>query len=113
MPEKLIDLYQVVVGVLLPMLIALFIKKTWDTKKKVWISMLFVMLASIGHLFYSGDFDLTNLPVTFLKIFGLTVITYKGFWNPSGAINSAENTGPISSSATEMKLNEKTKLYNK
>jgi hypothetical protein len=95
------------------MLIALFIKETWDAKKKVWMSMLFVLLASIGHLFYSGEFDLTNLPETFLKIFGLAVITYKGFWNPSGAINLAEKTGPISSSAAEIKLDKKAKSDDK
>jgi hypothetical protein len=90
MEIPIIDTYTVVVGIFLPLIISTVIKEGWSTKKKGWISFIFVFAAALGHLFFVGEFDVINLPLTLVKILSLTVVTYKGFWNPTGIINGIE-----------------------
>ena len=88
--ESLISEYEVVVGIFLPLLIAVFVKEAWDKKLKVLISFLFVVAAAIGHAFYSGLWGAGALSGSVLKILVLTVTTYKGFWLATGVTDLIE-----------------------
>ena len=87
---NIIDTYQGVVGVFLPLLISTVVKNDMPMKTKAWISFAFVFAASLGHLFFVGEMDLSNFPLTLLKILSLTVVAYRGFWNPTGIIEGIE-----------------------
>jgi len=88
--QNLISEYEVVVGVLLPLLISIFIKESWGRTRKIGVSFIFVFLASIGNVFYSGDWNLANFGTTILKILVLSVTTYKGFWSATGLTDTIE-----------------------
>jgi len=88
--ENLISEYEIVVGIFLPLLIAVFVKEAWDKKLKVLVSFLFVVAAAIGHAFYSGLWGAGALSGSVLKILVLTVTTYKGFWISTGVTDFIE-----------------------
>ncbi len=88
--KDLIGMYEIVVGVFLPLVISLFVREQWTKERKLWISLLFVVLASAGYIFYTGQFDLQNIGGTVLKIFFISITTYKLFWLPSGVTNGLE-----------------------
>lgn len=88
--KDVIGLYEMIVGIFLPLIISVFVREQWTKERKLWISLGFVILASAGYVFYSGEFDLVNIGGTVLKIFGISVTTYKLFWLPSGVTNGLE-----------------------
>jgi hypothetical protein len=89
--SNLVGTYEMVVGIFLPLLISVFINPAWSKSTKTWVSFLFVLVASFGYVFYSGDFNVANIGGTILKILGVTVTTYKLFWLPSGITNGLES----------------------
>ena len=90
MLKDLIGMYEMVVGIFLPLLVSVFVREQWQKSTKLWVSFCFVLAASAGYIFYTGQFDLANVGATVLKIFGVSVTTYKLFWLPSGVTNSLE-----------------------
>lgn len=88
--EDLLGMYEIVVGIFLPLVISLFIREQWTKERKLWVSLLFVVLASAGYILYTGQFDMSNIGATILKIFFISVTTYKLFWLPSGVTNGLE-----------------------
>ena len=86
-----IDMYTVVVGLLLPLLIATILSPDWTKQTKGWISFGLVFLAAAGHLFFIGEFVLADFPSTLLKILFLTTGSYLSFWRPTGINNAVEN----------------------
>jgi hypothetical protein len=87
---NIINEYEVVVGVFLPLLASVFIKESWSREVKIGVSFLFVLLASIGNVFYSGQWNLADWGGTLLKILVLSVTTYKGFWSATGVTDYIE-----------------------
>ena len=85
-----IGMYEIVAGVFLPLLVSVFVREQWTKEKKTLVAFLFVLLASAGYIFYSGEWSLTDIGGTILKILLTTVTTYKLFWNPSGITNGLE-----------------------
>lgn len=88
--DDLFGMYEIVVGILLPLLISVFVRQEWPKSTKTWVSFGFVVLASAGYIFYTGQFALGNMGATVLKIFFVSVTTYKLFWLPSGVTNGLE-----------------------
>lgn len=82
--------YEVVVGVFLPLLVSVFVKESWSRQVKIGVGFLFVLLASIGNVFYSGLWNLADWGGTLLKILILTVTVYKGFWAATGVTDTIE-----------------------
>jgi hypothetical protein len=82
--QDLLSGYELVAGTFLPLLIAVFIREEWKKELKIIVSFLFVLAASVGHLFYSGEWGLQNLSTSVLAILVLTITTYKGFWLGTG-----------------------------
>ena len=89
--EDIIGTYEMVVGIFLPLITSLFVREQWPKHVKLWVAFGFVILASAGYIFYSGQWDLTNIGATVLKIFAVSVTTYKLFWLPSGVTDGLES----------------------
>lgn len=89
--KDLIGTYEMVAGIFLPLLISTVVREQWSKPIKLWVSFLFVLAASVGYTFYSGEWSVVDLGGTILKVFATTVTTYKLFWLPSGITNSIEH----------------------
>lgn len=88
--KDLIGMYEMIAGIFLPLIISLFVREQWTKERKLWVSLLFVALASAGYIFYTGQWDVSDIGGTVLKIFFISVTTYKLFWLPSGVTNGLE-----------------------
>ena len=86
----LFSMYELVVGILLPLLISIIVAPDWNTTTKGLVSFGLVLLAAVGHLFFLEGFQLGEIPATVLKILVLTVTTYAGFWKPTGLKETIE-----------------------
>ena len=82
--------YEVIVGVLLPLVIAFFIREEWDQRLKIGISFVIVLAVSLGHAFYAGMWNIADIGRSILTVLVLTVSTYKGFWLGTGATDWIE-----------------------
>jgi hypothetical protein len=84
------DMFEAIVGVFLPLIIAFFSKQSWSASVKTFAAFAAVFVVSIGHTFFIGELTFTDAGATFLKIFFLTITTYYGFWKPSGIAPNIE-----------------------
>lgn len=85
-----IDMYVVVIGVVLPLIISVITKRGWDSRLKGWVYFSLAILASIGHLCFLGEFSIKDFPVTLLKVLFLTTGTYFSIWRPTGVTDYIE-----------------------
>ncbi len=86
----LLNDYELVAGIFLPLLISILVREQWSKSTKTWVSLVIVLAASAGYVFYSGDWNVKDIGGTILKIFVIAVTTYKLFWKPSGVTDSLE-----------------------
>ena len=90
MPNEMIqfpvtlDMYQVVVGFLLPAAIAVIVQCQYSKKLKALLAVACVVAAAGIHLFFAGAFDLSDLPGSLLKIGYLSGTSYLIFLRPLG-----------------------------
>ena len=87
-----LDMYQSVVGLLLPLLISFAVSPTWPAKAKVGVSFVLVLVAATGHVFFMGAFVMEDLPGTILKILFLSTGSYLVFWRPAGIAEKVERS---------------------
>ena len=90
MEQNLVTMYQTVVGVLLPIIIATINKPDWSKYIKFYIAFFLCVVAAGIEVFYMGEFSLSDWPVSFLKILFITVGSYKVFWHGSGITDLIE-----------------------
>ena len=79
-----IDQYTVVLGVLLPLVIAAINREAWTGPLKALAALAICVVAAVFELLVKGQFDVQHLGSNLLTIFFLVVTTYKGFWQPTG-----------------------------
>lgn len=79
-----IDQWTTVVGVLLPLAIAVINRERWASGEKALAAIGICVLAAAGDVFFKGQFSLKNWSQTALYIFFLVVTSYAGFWRPTG-----------------------------
>ena len=79
-----LDMYIAVVGVLLPAITAVFKDVKWSKQVRTLVSLAVAIIVAAGHLFYAGDFNIANLPESFLKILFISTTTYAYYWKPTG-----------------------------
>lgn len=85
------DMYLVIVGFLMPLLISVLIKSTWPS----WARGLFafvacVVVAAIDIFFISRTFDPNDLVRSILIVFFLAIATYHFWWKPSQITTKVE-----------------------
>lgn len=83
MDGSLLDMYTGSIGVLLPMLIAVFKNVKWSKPTKQLLTLALAVAASAGHAFYSGEWNPEQMPKTFLIILALSTTSYAWLWKPS------------------------------
>jgi len=79
-----IDMFQTVVGVVLPTIIAVVVKSHYTSRVKALISVACVIVVSFLHLFFMGEFSFGDLSGSILKIGYISVTMYFGFFKPVG-----------------------------
>jgi hypothetical protein len=83
------------VGVGLPLIISVIIKPDWSKAAKFWTAFVFVIMASFGDIYFSGQFVLADIGGTMLKMLFIAFTSYKVFWHPSGITDKIEkNVNP-------------------
>jgi len=90
-PVKL-DMFQVVVGVFLPIAIAVIVQCQYSKRIKAALSVACVVVAAGVHLYFADGWDFANLPFTFLKIGYLSGTSYLVFLRPLGITDWIEKT---------------------
>jgi hypothetical protein len=98
-----LTMWQTIVGIALPLAIAMVIQPDWKALTKFWVSFVFCLAASAGDIWFSGGLDIADLPTSLLKIVFLCFTSYVAFWKPSGIggaiefnINNRRNVQPDS-----------------
>ena len=85
-----IDMYQLIVGILLPMAIAAIVQCQYSPRLKALASALCVIVAAGLHLYFMGGWNFADLPGTFLKIGYISGTTYLVFLRPLGVTDWIE-----------------------
>ena len=89
--DTTVEMYQAIVAFFLPVIISTIIKPTWGENVKYWVSFLIVFIAAMVEVWFSGEFVLTNIPITMLKTLALVTGSYLIFWRPSGIAKAIQN----------------------
>lgn len=84
------------VGVVLPLIIAVIQKQHWRNAIRVAVAVFVCFVAAVITSYTKGTLNLHDLATSLFIIFTLTKTTYLGVWKPSGiapAIESATGGG--------------------
>lgn len=82
--ETPIDMYILVVGVFLPLIISIFKNLAWSDAAKKILFLVFAFVASLIHLYFMEGITWADWPITFLKIGVLMQSVYTWVWKPTG-----------------------------
>lgn len=85
-----LDMYQKVVGFFLPSIIAVANRCTWSQTTKYAVSFGIVCVAVVVHLVFAGEWSMSDLPTSVLKMLTMTIGSYLLFWRPSGLSDKIE-----------------------
>lgn len=85
-----VDQWTIIVGVMLPLVIAAINRTVWDSASKAISSVVLCVIAAGGELLFKGQLSVTTLLPNAITIFFLVVTTYKGFWKPTGVTDAIE-----------------------
>ena len=85
-----IETYQVIIGFFLPVIISTIARPNWPKDLKYWVSFGVVFIAAMGEMFFSGTFNLADIPGTVLSALAMTIGPYLIFWKPSGLAEGIE-----------------------
>ena len=85
-----VDEWTTVVGILLPLVIAVINRTAWGSPLKAIASLGICILVAAGEVAVKGQFDVKHWSQNTLAIFFLTVTTYYGFWKPTGIADAVE-----------------------
>jgi len=101
-----LDMYVAVVGFFLPTLVAVVNRCTWKQTTKYFVSFGVVCVAVIGHLIFAGEWSMSDIPGSILKMLFMTIGSYMVFWRPSGISDKIEqgiNPGKTDTCVGEVK----------
>jgi hypothetical protein len=97
--ETLLDEYIAIVGILLPLVIAYLKNQMWSKRIKMLLTIGVTILASLGHMVYSGSFEAMSLGKTFLTLLTISTTTYKWVWQPTRVAKVIEDKTGIGKQA--------------
>lgn len=86
------QMYAMVMGVFLPILIAIIVQTHWPQALKTWAALAVTLLFAAGVLFFDGRWNPTNIIGTILILFFEVSTTYAHFWKPSTIAPTIERT---------------------
>ena len=84
-------LWSLVIGSLLPMVIAFFQQPQWSDQVRSIVTPIVCVVVAVATVWINGQFDTANLVRTFLIIFLSAQLTYRTYWRPSGITKAIED----------------------
>lgn len=91
-----LEMWSVLVGALLPPLVAVVQQPKWSAPVRAIVTFLLCAAAGAGTAFFNGE--LTGKPVAsaILLVFVSALATFKGFWKQTGLTDAIERaTSPV------------------
>ena len=85
-----LEMYALVVGFLLPPLIAIVQQPTWPEWARAVMTFLVCALAGAGTAYFQGDLTGRRFVEAGLVVLVTTIATFKGFWKPTGVAPAVE-----------------------
>lgn len=89
MPSQ-IDNWTTIVGVFLPLVIAVVNRQSWGAPLKALAALAICILAAAGDVYWKGQFSVSNWAETTLAIFVIVATSYVAFWKPTGLADAVE-----------------------
>lgn len=91
-------MWAVIVGFISPLLIAAVQQPKWTTRSRAIVTFVWAVVVGSVTAFLSGDLNGRTLISTVLLILVVSVATYRGLWQPTGAAPAIERaTSPATS----------------
>lgn len=89
MPSS-VDQWTIVVGILLPLVIAMINRTAWSASQKAIGALVICIGAAAVEVAIKGQWTPKNFAANAVAVFFIVVTTYKGFWQPTGIANVIE-----------------------
>lgn len=88
--------WQVILGFLLPLATAVLLQQHWSSQLKAIVAFVFMVIVTSIGMFISGDFHDTHDWLTaVLAVFSASIVSYVGFWKPTGVAPTIERTTSV------------------
>ena len=91
-----LQMWALLVGFLMPLLISALQRSTWPNPLRALIAFLACAVAGLVTAWLGGDFNTTDIVSAVLVVLTTALATYKGLWKPTGVsprIESATGGG--------------------
>lgn len=89
------------VGTFLPMVIALVLQKSWATPVKAVVALLACAVAATITTGAAGQLNGQNWTESLAVIFTAAMVSFNGFWRPTGIADSLESATSFGSREAE------------
>lgn len=77
--------YQLIIGTLMPLLVAVVVRSSWSTDLKRLVAFALCVLAGLGGAYLQGQLgSLTDIAASVMAILVTAQLTYTHFWTPLG-----------------------------
>lgn len=90
----LVQLWDIVLGILLPLVIAIVTRATWSSRLKTVVMLVFVLVTTVIAELFAGRLQQPDgwrgLIASVLVVFLLTVTTYRHVYKPAGVTTRLE-----------------------
>ena len=84
-------MWALLVGFLMPLLIAVLQRSTWPLQLRAGIAFIVCAIAGGVTAWLAGDFDANDVVSSILVVLTTALATYKGLWKPTGFAGSIES----------------------
>lgn len=78
------ELWNLIIGFLLPIAIAFVVEEAWDNRTKALIAFVISLAVGFGTTYLTGQLDPAHLVRSILVVFVTAISTYKMFWQNIG-----------------------------
>ncbi len=83
-------MWAVIVGFLASPIISALNRQAWSSDLKAAATFAWCVIAALGTIYFTGQFDAKNLSTTILFTFFTAIGSYQGVWKPSGIAGKIE-----------------------
>lgn len=85
-------MWSLIVGFFLPIAVAVIMRRTWSDAVKAVVTFVACGVAAAGTAFFQGDFTGRRFVSALLLVFVGTIVSFKGWWKPTGVAPSIEES---------------------
>ena len=81
----------IIIGVLMPLALAVANRHGWDADTKAGFGLvLSFLVAVLATLVQGGPLSIDGIGQALVTVWGTAIVTYKGFWQPTGIAPAIE-----------------------